>query len=155
MDSQAISRIEPAPHGLTGRYRVRVFRPVLKEAARLCPRVRDYFELRAQALKLRYWPDHRLEQPNGHVLDLDWSWIKALPGLQVGELRVDDVIGGHDNLRAIFFVGDPEVKVPLPIIWIVALLQKKRQEFTTHQIELFRARRTLVIERFYNLREFM
>jgi hypothetical protein len=116
--------------------------------------VRDYFELREQALKLRFWPDHEYAFSSGHVLDLDWCWIKALPKLNIGELRIDDVIGGHDNLRVIFFVGDEDVKAPLPMIWILAVLQKKRQDFTTANIENFRSRRTLVVERFYRNREF-
>lgn len=144
----------PRPHSLTGGYRVRAIRPALKEATRLCSRARDFFELRAQALKLRFWPQHLHEFPNGHVLDLDWEWIQALRGLQVGELRVDDTIGGLSNIRVIFFVGPHDVKAPLPMIWILAILQKKRQEFTTDNIEIFRARRTLVRERFYERREF-
>jgi hypothetical protein len=152
MDQTTI--VKPPSHGLTGTHRVRVIRPVLKEAARLCPRVGDYFDLRAQALKLRHWPEHQLKQPNGHVLDLDWCWIQSLPGLNVGEVRVHDAIAGRRNLRVIFFVGDPTVKVPLPLIWIIALLDKKRQEFTKENISIFRSRRTLVVERFYKRREF-
>lgn len=142
------------PHGLTGSYRVRVIRPALREATRLCPRVGDYFELRAQVLKLRYWPEHEKVFPNGHVLDLDWEWIKALKGQDVGELRIDDVIGGCDNLRAVFYVGDAGVKAPLPMIWILGLLQKKRQDFSRDSIEIFRSRRILVNERYYKRREF-
>lgn len=127
---------------------------MLKEACRLCPKVGDYFDLRAQVLKLRYWPEQQITHNNGHVLDLDWSWIQALPGLRVGELRIDDVIAGHRNLRAIFYVGDPNVKAPLPLIWILAVLNKKRQEFTAENISIFRSRKILVDERYYKHREF-
>jgi hypothetical protein len=156
MDQPAATERQPAPeaHGLTGKYRVRVIRPALKEATRLCPQARHYFDLRAQALKLRYWPEHQVEYPNGNVLDLDWEWIRAMPGTGVGELRIDDPIANLENLRVIFYLGDQRVKAPLPMIWILSLLQQKRQDFTTHSIEIFRARRTLVIERFYKRREF-
>lgn len=150
----ALTESQHPAHRLTGQYRVRVIRPVLKEATRLCPKAGDYFDLRAQALKLRHWPSHLVTQPNGHVLDLDWEWIKALPGQRVGELRVDDVIGGFDNLRIIFYVGPSEVKAPLPMVWILAVLQKKRQDFTNHNTSIFEARRVLVDERFYRRREF-
>ena len=95
-----------------------------------------------------------MEYPNGNVLDLDWEWIRAMPGTGVGELRIDDPIANLENLRVIFYLGDQRVKAPLPMIWILSLLQQKRQDFTTHSIEIFRARRTLVIERFYKRREF-
>lgn len=147
-------RPEPPKHSLTGSYRIRVVRPVLKEATRLCPSVGDYFDLRAQALKLRYWPVHQVIHPGGYVLDLNWEWIKALPGMNVGELRIEDMIGGHDNLRVVFYVGDSAIKRPLPMIWILAVLQKKRQGFTNANIENFRGRRALVEERFYRLGEF-
>lgn len=145
----------PAPatsHGLTGSFRVRVLRPCIAEAWRLCPKLREFMELRAQVLKLRYWPSTQVVQQGGHVLDLDWEWIKALKGHQIGELRIDDVIGGNDNLRAIFYVGDDSVKEPMPIIWILALMQKKRHDFSTANIETFRSRRVLVDERFYKSR---
>lgn len=139
---------------LTGSYRVRVFRPAWNDVKRNLRTTRDMVEVRSHALKLRYWPESLPEDESGQLLDLNWSWIRALPGLNVGELRIDDVIGGHDNLRIIFFVGDPGVKLPLPIIWVLQVLQKKRNDFTRANIDTFRARRTLVIERFYKLREF-
>lgn len=146
--------LQPQSHGLTGTHRVRVFRPSLREASRLCPTVRDWFELRAQVLKLRYWPEREHAFQNGHVLDLNWSWIKALAGKNIGELRIDDTIAGSTNLRAIFYVGDPEVKRPLPLIWLLAVLNKKRDDFTKEQVDIFDGRRTLVLERYYKLREF-
>lgn len=146
---------QPAPsHGLTGTHRVRVVRPAFREAARLFPRVQDWFEIKAHALKLRYWPAPPGTLVHGKVLDLDCEWIKALKGLQVGELRIDDEIAGHRNLRLIFFVGDPAVRKPLPLIWILAVLNKKRQEFTSEEIDVFRGRRTLVEQRYYRFKEF-
>lgn len=83
------------------------------------------------------------------MLDLDWSWIKALPRQRVGELRISDTIGGHNNLRVIFF--DPEIESePMPMIWVLAVLQKKRDDFTAGQISSFKLRRATVLERFYN-----
>jgi len=135
---------------LTGSYRVRVFRPAFDQARKLCKHTKGMIELRRHALKLRYWPNDPGE--DGQVVDLDWSWIKSLPGEKVGELRIDDKIDGNDNLRMIFFVGDESVASPLPIIWILSVLQKKRQDFTRNQIKVFHAQRQLVLERFYRCR---
>lgn len=137
-----------------GNFRVRVFRPAFDDVNRLFQKTRDKIEIRSHALKLQFWPSKNPEDSNGQLLDLDWTWIKALPNQHVGELRIDDVIGGQDNLRIIFFRGDPDVRVPLPIIWILQVMQKKRDDFTTGNIQNFRARRTLVVERFYKNREF-
>jgi hypothetical protein len=135
---------------LTGNYRVRAISPALSEVYRLCNRMSENIAIRRHALKLRYWPQRNPELPDGMLLDLNWSWVKSLPGLNVGELRIDDVIAGKDNLRAIFFVGDPKVCKPLPVIWILRVMQKSRQDFTKNDLRVFRARRTLVLERFYN-----
>ena len=70
-----------------------------------------------------------------------------MPGKKVGELRIHDTIGGCDNLRIIFFC--PDVPSPLPTLWILAVLQKKRDDFTKNQLRVFSARRTLVLVRFY------
>ena len=139
---------------LEGDYRVRVFRPAWSDARRWFPRTRDLIEVRSHALKLRYWPLAQPETDQGKLLDLDWCWITALKGKCIGELRIDDMIGGHDNIRIVFFKGNPQVKVPLPIIWIIAVLQKKRNEWTSANIRTFKGRRTLVIERFYENRIF-
>jgi hypothetical protein len=141
--------------GLVGAYMIRPIRPAFQEATRLFPRPGNYFELKHQALKLRHWPGTPASVPSGQVLDLDWDWIKAMPSQRVGELRVDDEIAGHDNLRLIFYVGEKGVATPLPIIWILAVLQKKRQDFTKFNIQTFEGRRILVDERFYKNREFL
>ena len=93
-------------------------------------------------------------ETSGIVCDIDWSWIVALKGLNVGELRVSDTIGGHDNVRIVFLRGNPEIRVPLPIIWVIAVLQKKANDWTKAQLTTFKARRTLVVHRFYELGEF-
>ncbi|HEY7335265.1 MAG TPA: hypothetical protein VH639_10295 [Bryobacteraceae bacterium] len=103
-------------------------------------------EIRRQALKLRYWPGG----DGGQVVDLDWSWIRTLPGLRVGELRIHDTIAGNDNLRIIFFVGDESEKDPLPLIWVLRVMQKRKNDFTANEVNIFKARRRLVMERFYN-----
>lgn len=134
---------------LVGRFHVRAIRPAFDDANRLMRRSRDRAELRRHALKLRYWPDDVTIEKSGIVVDLDWSWIEALAGKKVGELRIDDKIGGHDNLRIIFHVDPPPSPPNMRCVWILAVMQKKRNEFTAHNIATFRARRLLVRTRFY------
>ncbi len=134
---------------LTGRYRVRIFRPAFDQVRKLCHTTRDCMELRRQTLKLRFWPDNYPEDERGEVVDLNWDWIRSMPSLKTGELRIDDTISGNNNLRVIFFVGDAEIKEPLPMIWVLNVFQKKRDDFTSSQIKIFKAQRQLVIERFY------
>src|SRR5438552_663523 len=98
---------------LSGRYWVRVFGPALWEASKPWPRTRDRMEVRRHALKLRFWPERNPQNEGGTVLDVDWSWIKALKGKNVGELRIDDRIGGHSNIRLIFFVAEQRAQDPL------------------------------------------
>lgn len=136
---------------LTGDYLVKALRPAFQDAHRLCPRARDRAELRRHALKLRFWPTSHPTDDSGRLLDLDWEWIRAMKGLKVGELRIQDTIGGHDNLRIIFYVGDPKFDDPMRRIWVLAVMQKKRQDFSRANIATFRARRLLVIERFENV----
>jgi phage-related protein len=127
-------------------YRVRVCRPAFCAAHRMFNSVQDWMELRANALKLRWWPRGRMKNK---VIDLDWDWIRALPDLNVGELRVDDRIGGFDNIRVIFFKADIVDKDHPPTIWVLHVMQKKRQEFTQNDIRVFKARRMLVMEYSY------
>lgn len=136
------------PGALTGNFWVRGLRPAFHDAHRLLPRMRDRAVLRRNSLKLRFWPEHHPTNESGLVLDLDWSWIKALKGKRIAELRVDDVIGECDNLRVIFF--DPKIREPVPILWVIAVMQKKRDEFTKANIDTFELRRKLVLERFYD-----
>lgn len=135
------------PGNLTGTHLVRAGRWAFQEAQRLFPRARDRGELRRHALKLRFWPDAQSEDTEGQVLDLDWSWIKSLPGKRIGELRIHDKIGDCDNLCLIFCV--PPIKTTPPMLWLLSVLQKKRNDFSTAQILNFKLRRKLVLERFY------
>lgn len=139
--------MDELPGNLTGRFHIRVLRPALQDAHRLMPRMKDRAILRRHALKLRYWPNPHPESESGLVLDLDWEWIKALPRKKVGELRVQDTLGGNDNLRVIFF--NPEKSKPLPALWVIAVLQKKRDDFTRAQLRNFANRRKIVLSRFY------
>lgn len=139
---------------LEGNYHVRVFRPAWSDVHRWFPRTKHKIEVRSHALKLRYWPEKNPSDERGVLLDLDWCWIRALRTRSIGELRIDDTIGGNDNIRIVFFRGDPKVRLPLPIIWILAVLQKKGDDWTTANYKTFKARRTLVVERFYKYRMF-
>lgn len=134
---------------LTGNYHVRAIRPAFHDARRCLPRMRDRAELRRHALKLRFWPERWPADDNGQILDLDWSWIRSLPHKKVGELRIHDRIGDCDNLRVIFF--DPQISEPYPTLWVLAVLQKKRDDFSRHMLRIFDSRRTLVLERFYRV----
>src|SRR3972149_8135251 len=109
----------PRKGPLVGRYWIRVCKPAFPAARRLLRSQGDWMELREHALKLRYWPDGKVAS---RVIDLDWDWVRACEGLRIGELRIDDVIGGQDNLRIIFFKGDDKVRDPLPIIWILHVM---------------------------------
>src|SRR6266581_8945604 len=91
---------------LTGCRRVRAIWPSFHAVNGLCYRARDKMEIRRHALKLRYWPEKHPTDSSGTVLDLNWSWIRALREFNIGELRLEDTIAGHDNLRIIFFEGD-------------------------------------------------
>ena len=90
----------------------------------------------------------------GLLLDLDWSWVRALRNFDIGELRIHDTIGGFNNLRIIFFKGAAATAESLPIIWIIRVMQKKRDDFSAHDLATFKARRELIMERFYLRHEF-
>jgi hypothetical protein len=141
--------VEEMAEGLTGRYFVRAIRPAFDDVHRLFSRTRDKIEVRRHALKLRDWPDAIVTEESGQVVDLDFSWIRSLEALKIGELRIHNNIGGRDNLRIIFFVGPPDDRLPKTCIWILSVIQKKRQDFSQNQLKVFRARRFLVHERFY------
>ena len=132
---------------LTGAYRVRTALAALADTRRLFPRAKHAMEVRRHALKLRHFPGG---ESGGQVMDLDWSWIQTLPGMNIGELRIHDEIGGHENLRLIFFVGDVSRRDPLPMIWILRVMEKKKNSFSPNQVAIFKARRGLIMERFYN-----
>jgi hypothetical protein len=135
--------------GLTGHYHVIPTSAAIHEAEDLFPRFGDYQQARSHALKLRFGP---ASDPNesGQVVDVGREWIKSMPGAKVDELRIDDVIGGCDNLCLIFYVSD--LILPgdaMPKIWILSVLQKKSNSFTTHNLATFRGRLTILKKRVY------
>lgn len=140
--------VDELPGNLTGIHLVRAGRWAFQEAQKLFPRARDRAELRRHALKLRFWPNCRAEDTEGQLLDLDWCWIRSLAGKRIGELRIHDKIGDCDNLRVIFY--SPPIKTELPMLWVVSVLQKKRNDFSAAQIFNFDFRRKLILERFYH-----
>lgn len=112
-----------------------------KDCNKLFPLIRDRMILRRHVLKLAYWPES---------LDLEWEWIKAVRELQIGELRIDEVIGGRDNLRVIFFCGGGDFMIAnRPVIWLLTVYPKKRDEFTKAEITAFKTMRHVLIERYY------
>jgi hypothetical protein len=96
---------------LTGSTFVRFTRHGLHSLGHWWPRIGDAFEVRRQALKLRFW-DQRHLHPPGCLMDLTYEAIKALPGLGVYELRLDDEIGGQSKIRVAFF-DPPSTWAPL------------------------------------------
>lgn len=137
---------------LTGFYFVKRTPASSHDVRNLFSRVRDRMEVRRHALKLGYWPDNPPGENGGAVLDLDWEWVRGMPSniRDVGELRIDGMIGGHRNLRIIFFRGDPKVRNPLPMIWILQVFAKKRDDITKDQIISFKQRRKWVLNQFYS-----
>jgi hypothetical protein len=136
--------------GLRGNYHVKPTPSTIRDAMGLFPKYGDYQEARRHAKKLMFWPSGE-DQDSGRVVDLDWEWVKALKGTRTGELRIDDVIGGHNNLRVIFHVADEVLSGdPLPKIWIIAVLQKKSNHFTANDIATFRGRLTILKKRYYS-----
>lgn len=133
---------------MNGNYRIRVCRPAFNAAKRLFPKLSDWMELRSQVLKLRYWPKGDTGQ---RILDIDWEWVKAIRTLEIGELRIDR-IGDVENIRVLFFHGDEMVKDPLPVLWVIHVMQKKRMDFTENNLRTFKARRQLILEFYYKPR---
>jgi hypothetical protein len=66
-------------------------------------------------------------------------------------LRIEEEIGGQRNIRVIFLLPPagwkPLQEAPLPIIWVLDVLPKKRQSWTAQNLDSSRARRALVKER--------
>lgn len=137
------------PGQLTGNYFVRAIRPAFHDAHSLFKSARERAVLRRHSLKLRFWPERHPVDDNGTLMDLNWSWIQACKPNRIGELRIDDRIGDCDNLRVIFF--DPDIREPLPTLWVLAVMQKKSQSFSSKNLATFKLRRRLVLERFYNV----
>lgn len=114
----------------------------------------DRFEVRRQALKLRFW-DERHQHIPGMLFDQTYESIKALQGLGIYELRLDDDIGGQSNIRVVFLDPPTDWKPavgqskPLRVVWVLEVLPKKRNEWTTNDITRFRGARLLIQTRFY------
>ena len=107
-------------------------------------------EVRRNALKLRHWGSRAVQG----VMDLTYERIKAMSGSGVYELRIDDEIDGQRNIRIIFFEAPeawkPNGSYPKPVLWVLEALPKKAQDWTTNDIDRFKAKRAIVKERFYD-----
>ena len=139
---------------VTGCNFVRFTRHGLQAIRAYWEKIGDRFEVRRQALKLRFW-DERHTHSTGMLFDHTYESIKSLAGLGIYELRLDDDIGGQSNIRIIFFdppaswVPAAEHKKPLRVIWVLETMPKRRNEWTTNDITRFRASRLLLKQRFY------
>jgi hypothetical protein len=135
---------------LTGTHLVRVLRSGLQSAKHFWPKVGDRMEVRRNALKLRHWGTRAGEG----VMDVTYESIKAMSGSGVYELRIDDAIGGHRNIRVIFFeppdAWKSNARYPKPILWVLEAVPKKRQNWTSNDIDRFWAKRAMIKERFYD-----
>lgn len=139
---------------ITGVNFVRFTRHGLQAIRGFWKKIGDRFEVRRQALKLRFWDERHLHPP-GMLFDHTYEGIKSLQGLGIYELRLDDQIGGQSNIRVVFF--DPpqdwrpalEEARPLRTLWVLEALPKRRNDWTTNEITRFRASRLLVQKRFF------
>jgi hypothetical protein len=140
---------------VTGTNFVRFSRHGLQSIRSWWSNMADRFEVRRQSLKLRFWDERHLHPP-GMLLDHSYEGIKALAGEGIYELRVDDEIGGHDNIRVVFFdpprgwSAVPEHVRPMPVVCVIEALQKKRQGWTTNDLTRFRGQRLIIKKRFYD-----
>jgi hypothetical protein len=134
---------------LIGTHHVRALKSALHKAKKIWPAVGARMDVRRQSLKLRYWG----QRVGRQLLDLDYEPIAAMPGSGVYELRVDDEIGGHRNIRILFLdppdSWKPAFSLTLPVIWILEAIPKKRNNWTNFDIERFQALRTTVKQRLY------
>lgn len=139
---------------LTGCNFARFSRHGLQSIRSHWPKMADRFEIRRQALKLRFWDERHLHG-TGMLFDHSYEKIKALASESVYELRLDDEIGGQSNIRVVLF--DPpstwtpvaDNVLPLRVIWILEALPKKRNEWTKNDITRFKGQRVLLKRRFY------
>ena len=139
---------------LSGTHHVRALKSALHKARRrYWQKIGDLMEVRAQTLKLREWGNRHLHGAENGILDLTYESIKSMPSSDVYELRLEDEIGGHRNIRVVFLVPPsswkPNINSPLPMLWVLETLPKKRNEWTSFDIERFWALRDVVKERFY------
>jgi hypothetical protein len=135
---------------LEGTHHVRVLRSALQKARKVWPRAKPRMEVRRHSIKLRWWGE---KHKDDCLLDLTYESIKARPGSGLYELRIDDEIGGHENIRVIFLVP-PKEWIPLqeslkPVLWIIEALPKKRDDWTSAQLTRFDAGAAIIKQRFY------
>lgn len=137
---------------VTGCNFVRFSRHGLQAIRKHWASVPDRFEIRRQALKLRWW-DERQTHGAGLLFDLTYESIKALSGSGIYELRIDDVVGDHDNIRIVLFDPPsdwiPLEEKPLKIVWVLEALQKERDGWTKNELNRFSASRLLLKQRCY------
>jgi hypothetical protein len=136
---------------LFGDYHVTPTPTALKEAQDLFPRYGDYQEVRKHALKLAFWPKGE-SGAGGMVVDMDWEEIKGMNGPKAYELRIDDQIGGFNNLRLIFYVFEKDIVLPkdtIPRLWVISILQKKTERFSKKHLRIFSGRVKIVRQRKY------
>lgn len=135
---------------------VRFTRHGLQSIRNCWDKIGDRFEVRRQALKLRFWDERHTHGP-GLLFDHSYENIKALQGLGVYELRLDDEIGGQKNIRVVLFDPpsnwEPQVNnvKPLRVVWVLEALPKRRNDWTTNEITRFRGSRLLIQKRFYSV----
>jgi hypothetical protein len=139
---------------LTGVNFVRFTRHGLQSIHAYWAKIGDCFEVRRQALKLRFWDDRHTHQ-SGMLVDHTFEGIKGLPGLGIYELRLDDAIGNQRNIRVVFFDPPPDWQPtatearPMRVIWVLEVLPKKRNDWTANEIWRFRQARLWIQKRFY------
>jgi hypothetical protein len=139
---------------ITGTHFVRVLRSGLQKARHLWPKIGDRMEVRRQALKLRFWGDRHDEEEEFCLIDMSYEKVKGVRGdKNIYELRLQDKIGGVENIRIIFFVPPddwvPQDEMPLPVIWLLEPVAKKREGWTANDLSRFAACRAIIKERFY------
>jgi hypothetical protein len=129
---------------ITGVNFVRFTRHGLQSIRQYWAKIGDRFEVRRQALKLRFWDERHLH-PAGMLLDHTYEGIKALSGLGIYELRLDDEIGGPSNIRVVFF-DPPRDWLPAldearsgRVVWVLETLPKRRNDWTKNDLTRFRA----------------
>ncbi len=112
------------------------------------------FELRRQALKLRFW-DQRHTHGRGLLFDLSYERIKGARSDDIYELRVDDEVGGQANIRIVMFDPPagwqpmPDHERPMRIVWVLEVMPKKRDDWTKNDFTRFHAARLVIKTRLY------
>ena len=135
---------------LFGEYYVKPTASAIRDAQDLFPKYGDYQEARKHALKLAFWPGAEAER-SGLIVDLDWEWIQALRTFQIGELRIQDSIGGNRNLRVVFWVADKLLTGDsMKRIWTLAVVNKKSNDWTNPELKAFEGRYKILKLRKYS-----